>query len=190
MFLLRRPTDQTVRRLLETQRTAPYSYAETGATRGPLPAGYTVDRHRVRLGTGAEAFERARSALRRWEMFRLGWVELLWPDAPVQSGSTVAVLARALGLWALSFSRILYVLNEPGVRFGFAYGTLARHVERGEERFLVELDPQDGAVWYEILAFSRPQHPLARLGYPVTRWCQQSFARDSKAAMLRATQVS
>ena len=70
-------------------------------------------------------------------------------------------------------------------RFGFAYGTLAEHAESGEERFTVEWDDQDN-VGYDILTFSRPRHPLARLGYPLSRSLQKKFARDSKAAMLQA----
>jgi uncharacterized protein (UPF0548 family) len=38
-------------------------------------------------------------------------------------------------------------------------------------------------VWYDIRAFSRPRHVLARLGYPLTRRTQKRFARDSVAAM-------
>jgi uncharacterized protein (UPF0548 family) len=64
--------------------------------------------------------------------------------------------------------------------------TLQHHVERGEERFSVEHHRADDAVWYDILAFSVPQHPLARLGYPLSRAAQRRFAVDSKAAMLRA----
>lgn len=45
-------------------------------------------------------------------------------------------------------------------RFGFAYGTLPSHAEIGEERFMVEL--RDGAVWYDILAFSQA---VARQGW-------------------------
>lgn len=48
-------------------------------------------------------------------------------------------------------------------RFGFAYGTLPGHVESGEERFQIEWHRSDDSVWYDILAFSRPNHPLARL---------------------------
>ena len=70
--------------------------------------------------------------------------------------------------------------------FGFAYGTLPSHIERGEERFLVECDPVDGSVWYDILAFSQPRHVLAKLGYPYVRRMQKRFGRDSAAAMLRA----
>ena len=67
-----------------------------------------------------------------------------------------------------------------------ALSTLPGHAESGEERFLVEWDRTTNAVWYDILAFSRPRHPLARLGYLFTRRTQKRFARDSVAAMLRA----
>jgi uncharacterized protein (UPF0548 family) len=73
-----------------------------------------------------------------------------------------------------------------GQRFGFAYGTLPGHAESGEERFTVEWHEADGAVWYDILAFSRPRRLLARLGYPLARRLQKRFARDSAAAMRRA----
>src|SRR6185436_6673895 len=72
-------------------------------------------------------------------------------------------------------------------RFGFAYGTLPDHIERGEERFLIEWDRKDDSVWYDILAFSQPRHPLVRLGAPVARLMQKRFARDSISAMRSVT---
>ena len=87
----------------------------------------------------------------------------------------------------MSACRIVYVLVEPR-RFGFAYGTLPAHVERGEERFLVEWCADD-SVWYDILAFSRPNHWLVRLGYPITRLLQKRFARDSMRVMQAAVNV-
>jgi uncharacterized protein (UPF0548 family) len=100
----------------------------------------------------------------------------------------VAVIARLFGLWWLNACRIVYVVDEEGAvqRFGFAYGTLPQHAESGEERFTVEWHEADDAVWYDILAFSRPQQLLARLGYPIARRLQKRFARDSAAAMRRA----
>ncbi|HVS00766.1 MAG TPA: DUF1990 domain-containing protein [Thermoanaerobaculia bacterium] len=68
-------------------------------------------------------------------------------------------------------------------RYGFAYGTLTGHGERGEERFTVEWNREDDSVWYELYAFSRPAHWLVKLGYPVTRWYQKRFARHSKRVM-------
>jgi uncharacterized protein (UPF0548 family) len=84
--------------------------------------------------------------------------------------------------------RVVYVVDEGGPvqRFGFAYGTLPDHAESGEERFTVEWHEADDAVWYDILAFSRPQQLLARLGYPFARRLQKRFARGSAAAMRRA----
>jgi uncharacterized protein (UPF0548 family) len=109
-------------------------------------------------------------------------------DASLRAGTTVAVLARHAGFWSLGSARIIYLLEESSAveRFGFAYGTLPGHAERGEQRFLVEHDLRSGAVSYDVLAFSRPNHPLAWLGYPFIRVLQGRFARDSKEAMKRA----
>jgi uncharacterized protein (UPF0548 family) len=71
-------------------------------------------------------------------------------------------------------------------RFGFAYGTLPDHAERGEERFTVEWHHHDDTVWYDILAFSRPNQFLSGLAYPLVRQLQKRFARDSRAVMHRA----
>ena len=94
----------------------------------------------------------------------------------------------SLALWSLNACRIVYVVDEsqPIRRFGFAYGTLPDHVESGEERFVVEWDEASDEVWYDIFAFSRPRHPLIRLGNPYMRRLQQRFGRESAAAMARA----
>ena len=75
---------------------------------------------------------------------------------------------RAFGTWSLSAARVVYLVEEgrPVRRFGFAYGTLPDHVETGEERFTVEWHENDDSVWYDILAFSQPQHPLIKLSSP------------------------
>ena len=115
-------------------------------------------------------------------------LQLFWPDTPIRDGSTVAVLAHTFGLWSLNACRIVYVLEEdaPIRRYGFGYGTLPEHAERGEERFSVEWHAGDDSVWYDILAISRPKQWLARAGYPLTRRLQRRFARDSMGAMVAA----
>lgn len=123
-----------------------------------------------------------------WKMFDLGWVELIHPPSPVEPGQTVLILAHTWNLYSLSASRVLAMIDSDDgetQQWGFCYGTLQDHVERGEERFTVEYHPRDSSVWYDILAFSRPQHPLARIAYPLSRAAQRRFATDSKAAMLR-----
>lgn len=181
MFLFRRPTDAAVRSFLQAQARLDFTYREHGATATIPPPGYVVDRTRVRLGAGDETFRRARAGIRHWRQFALGWVQAVPDDTPIRAGEAVAVIARTLGVWSLNAARIVYVIDEAR-RFGFAYGTLPGHVERGEERFLVE-HADDDSVWYEIVAFSRPQHPLTKLGYPWVRRLQKRFGSDSAAAM-------
>jgi uncharacterized protein (UPF0548 family) len=188
MLLLRRPSKGAIFRFLAAQSQLDFTYSAIGCTATVAPEGYTVDHTRVMLGTGEKAFRRAKAALERWDHFRLGWVEAWPPETPIESGEVVSVLAHKFRMWSLNACRIVYVVDEPGPvhRFGFAYGTLPDHVETGEERFLVEWDESSGDVWYDILAFSRPRHPLARAGNSYMRRMQQRFGRDSAAAMQRA----
>jgi uncharacterized protein (UPF0548 family) len=185
MLLFRKPSSALLRAFLDSQHALDFSYSGVGATANNPPRGYVVDHTRVELGTGQRVFERAKNALAQWEQFRLGWLEP-WPgDTPIQTGQSVAVVARAMGCWWLNSCRIVYVIDEqrPVRRYGFAYGTLPGHIEAGEERFLLEWNAADDSVWYDILAFSRPWHVLARLGYPLVRRMQKQFGRDSAAAM-------
>lgn len=189
MFFRREPSAEEVRKFISSQQDLPFSYAEAGSTRTSAPAGYLIDHNRIQLGEGEETFQRAVSALRSWKQFELGWVRVVPPNRPIAVGTTVAVQGEVSGLWSLNATRIVYVIDEQKdatMRFGFAYGTLPDHLERGEERFLVERR-EDDSVWYDIFAFSRPQHPLARLGFPLVRRLQKRFAVDSLAAMVAAT---
>ena len=74
----------------------------------------------------------------------------------------------------------------PLRRYGFAFGTLPGHVERGEERFTVEWHRVDDSVSYEVFAFTRPVHPLAKVGLPFVRLVQRRFAAASLCAMAAA----
>jgi len=76
--------------------------------------------------------------------------------------------------------------EEPLRRFAFAYGTLPEHAESGEERFQVEWNSEDNSVWYDILAFSRPNQLFARLAYPYVRGKQKQFASESMLSMQAA----
>jgi uncharacterized protein (UPF0548 family) len=148
-----------------------------------LPFGFAHDFKRTKIGRGHQAFAAARLAFQRWAMFDLGWVRVANPQAPIATGEIVAVEAHTLGLWTLNLSRIKEVVDEPN-SFGFVYATTEMHVEQGEERFLIDLAPETGEVFYELEAVSRPRNRLARLGLPATRKFQHHFARDSHRRML------
>ena len=191
MFLPTEPSEKFVSKFIARQRGVPFSYAEVGATSDTPPHGYSLDHNRIQLGTGEQVYERSVEALREWRQFDLGWVKIVPSGVAIEVGATVAIKARAFGSWSLNAARIVYVINEdrPVKRFGFAYGTLPDHVERGEERFTVEWHRQDDYVWYDILAFSQPRHPLVRMSFPLARMLQRRFVRDSKRRMVEASQL-
>jgi uncharacterized protein (UPF0548 family) len=159
VFTLRKPDAEHLSHFLARQRTAPLTYTEVGATfADTLPAGYHHTRAATDLGTGAPVWDRARG------------ISIAPPAAPITEGTTVAVITSVGPLQLLAACRIVRVVDEPD-RFGFAYGTLPAHPEEGEERFLVATDGQ-GAVRFEVVAFSRAHDLLTRLGGPIPRRMQ------------------
>jgi uncharacterized protein (UPF0548 family) len=149
---------------------------------------HRLDELTAAIGHGETDVQRARTALVAWKHFDIGWVELFPKEAPIDTGTVVAVLIRHLGFWSLNGARVLYHVggNDNQTSFGFAYGTLTNHAEHGEELFEVRIDPDSGDVIYRIRAVSWPQSPLARIGQPIVRLLQARFRRDSAAAMKRA----
>jgi uncharacterized protein (UPF0548 family) len=185
MFRVTAPSEDEVGHFLAARKDSGFSYPEVGMSATVIPAGYDVDHNRVQIGRGALTWQRAVEAIRAWQMFSMPWVRLYWPSAPIQVGTDVGLLVRHFGFYSLNACRIVYVIDEDGPvkRFGFAYGTLTEHAERGEERFTVQWKRDEDQVWYDILAFSRPREMLARLGYPLSRSLQRKFVEDSKLAM-------
>lgn len=183
MFAFQTPDDELIRAFISGQADLRFTYPNVGATASAAPAGFQEDHFRCSIGSGNHAFENAKVALKSWKQFDQGWAHAHPDNTPIEPNRTVAVVFGMLGLWCLCSARIVYVVDEPN-RFGFAYGTLPGHVESGEERFLVErLD--DGTVWYDVRAFSRPRHILTKIGYPVVRWLQKRFVRASAEIMRR-----
>ncbi len=201
MFTFIRPTQPRLAHLLTTAANSPLGYQATlNTTAGPAgsitPPGYIQDHTRTRIfpgpaSHGRSAFERAKTALRQWQQFNLGWVAVANPGTPIAVNKLVAVLARTPnpplpGLWTINISRILQVIDTED-SFGFLYGTTPHHTERGEERFLLTLDPATGQVHYDLLAISQPAHWLAKAARPITRHYQKKFARDSHQRMQQFT---
>lgn len=192
MFLVRPPAPVAIKHFVREQQNLPYAYAPVGGTRSQIPAGYTVDHNELVLGTGEAVYRKAVRALQQWRMFDMGWLSV-WPqEAPLREGTTVVVLAQHFGFWSLNPARIIYVINEQKTttdgtihRFGFAYGALPGHAMSGEERFLIEWNESTDDVVYEIVAYSKPRHLLARLGYPLVRRLQKRFGLASLVVMRR-----
>ncbi len=189
MLRLTRASEDEQKKLLWAASDAPVSspnlLALEGGLRSTLPFGFAHDLCRREIGRGHRDFEVARAAMQQWIEFDLEWVKVINPNSRVLSGELVAVEAHTAYLWSINFSRVVEVVNTP-TKFGFMYTTTALHIEEGQERFLIEFDPGNEAVFYVIEAVSRPRHVLARIGYPISRTMQHRFQRDSIVRMKHA----
>jgi uncharacterized protein (UPF0548 family) len=170
----RSATPDRLREYLESRLDAPLSYPEVGASLGALPVGYRRDSYHVWLGESDAAYRRATQGLTEWQAHRAAGVRVYPPDATLATGTTVALALPLFGVHALAACRIVAVIREAS-RFGFAYGTVAGHPERGEEAFVVERTGDN--VRFRITSFSKPADPLARLGSPLARLVQRRVTR-------------
>lgn len=189
MFSLTQPNASTIARFLAESKNLPLSYTPIGLAQSSA-RGFVLDEARIELGVGEAVFAHACQALREWRQFDLGWTEIVPRGASTEVGTVVAVLVRHLGFWSLNGCRVVATLESDvdTERFGYVYGTLTNHAERGEEIFAVTRDLRTGRVGYELRAASHPRAWLAWCGYPVTRSLQTRFRRDSCAAMKRAVE--
>ena len=170
------PSRSELDRMLAKSVSMPFSYETVGATQTQAPKGYDFDENKKRVGLGFFAFKTAKRAFKNWEMFHLGWISIYRGDTDIQAGQNVVVSFRLFGLWWHNTCEIVYTVNEPR-RFGFAYGT-KYHVESGEELFMIHID-DDQTVWYDITAFSRPQFWMTKMVYPMARFFQRRFVKQS-----------
>ncbi len=182
MFLLHRPSPDDLARLVEAESGSALTYREIGATASAdnLPSGYRHDHWAADLGSfSADRFARTAKALGQWQVQRRSGLTI-YPGDPVHSDATFALTFRLAAVYVVAAGRVVYVTDEPD-RFGFAYGTLPSHPEQGEEAFHVVR--QGSRLRLEIVSFSRPRHPVARLGAPVTRAVQLRTTRRYLTAL-------
>ncbi|HEV7172539.1 DUF1990 domain-containing protein [Pedococcus sp.] len=160
--------------------TLSLTYEPQGQTlEGPMPGGFHHLELERRLGRGELVYARATQAVMTYAPQRgIG----LRPQATAPRAAVgVDILSRLVVLPVPC--RVVWTAEEPG-RTGFGYGTLAGHVESGEEGFLVERRGED--VYAVVRAYSTPAWTLARLAGPLLWRGQQLAARGYLRAMQRA----
>jgi uncharacterized protein (UPF0548 family) len=183
MFSLRRPSPADLAHVASRQADCELTYAERGASDGLRPAGYQNDRWETDLGGFEQAtFDRLGEAVCQWQAQRGAGVTV-YPAQAARPGLTFALSFRLAGVYVTAGARVVYLTSEPGRR-GFAYGTLPQHPEQGEEAFHIVRD--GSRMLFRITAFSRPAHPLARAGAPITRLAQVRMTKAYLGAMRAA----
>lgn len=157
--------------LLVRAHTAEPTYAEVGSTlSGAAAPDFAAERE---LGTGRDTFDRARAALRAFVPQR-AVASVLPEDAVAVEGATVLIALRLGPITVVAPDRIVAVVDEAD-RWGFAYGTLPGHPERGEEAFEVFARP-DGSVLARVAVSARPALPASSLLAPVVERVSRHYA--------------
>lgn len=153
-------------------RSAPFTYADVGATAGldAAPPGHRVLRRTTEVGC---SFDDAVERLMTWGMHERAGLRVRSSSPRVEADAVVEM--RIPWLPGLRIPcRVVRVVSEPD-EAGFAYGTLPGHPESGEEAFVVSREGE--RVTFSITAFSRPATRLARSGGPFTLLGQEFFTR-------------
>jgi uncharacterized protein (UPF0548 family) len=120
---------------------------------------------------GPESFRRVAAALGAWEVHRRAGLRIA-TDGAVAVGTNIAFDAPLPLGFVTGICRVVEVVDEEN-RFGFAYGTLGHHPERGEESFLVRRTSEGGST-FEVVALSAHAHPVARLVPPLGNRLQEA----------------
>jgi uncharacterized protein (UPF0548 family) len=173
---------------LERLRRADVTYDHVGST---LTASEPAGAHRVgssiSVGSGSEALDAGRRALRSWCPQRALGMTVAPASVAPDLGETV-VLGLGLGpVRVVVPTRVVAVVDEPH-RYGYAYGTLPGHPERGEELFLLERSV-DGDVVLTIRADSVPAGAL-RAVRPVVDALQRAALGRYLEAVRETVQIS
>lgn len=152
-----------------------FTYTEVGRTRNDdLPAGYRHVRRHAVVGQGDATFRAVVAGMRDFGIHRLAGMRIRTHGAPRLGSEFQTGLGFSKArLWVPC--RIVWFIDTPAA-YGYGFGTMPGHPERGEEAFEVTLRG-NGEVHFDIRAFSSPASWYARLGGPVTTLVQ-SWATD------------
>ncbi|ANE08352.1 hypothetical protein A3654_08230 [Corynebacterium glutamicum] len=122
--------------------------------------GWQITDRKLVLGYGEECFQIAVQQLFSWKAHQYAGITV------TQTNTTVE-----LKFWSIrSYCRVLKS-HQGSRRAILIYGTLEKHVERGEEAFEITMADND-QVTAHIVAFSKPAKWWAKLANPVVRWVQ------------------
>lgn len=147
------------------------SYEEVGATKLALPKGYTIDRYSLILGKGSEIFNKSIKGYKDGVSHRGAGLTITPKDFQFIEGAS-ALFSMKIGPFTLVFPDRIVYMSQTENEFKCAYGTIEGHPESGEELFSITLKENEDVV-FEIICFSKIVAPLARLGYPVSRFLQK-----------------
>ncbi|CAH1437152.1 unnamed protein product [Lactuca virosa] len=113
--------------------------------------GFLINHSKTLVGSGADAYEKGKTALQTWRHFGLSWA-FVDPKTPIENGVKFCACVKEFFPWLRMPLQVVYVNETRNPKlvvssFGFGGGTLRGHLLSGEERFSVEMD-EEKQVWY------------------------------------------
>ena len=158
------PSAPELERMLAIASASSLTYDHVGSTMPPVDTRRPIRQRHLVLGHGPEAFQLAVLGLRRWSCHEGIRATVSPKDASIDTGTSLLVVLNVGPAHIVVPNRVVAVMDEAR-RFGFAYGTLEGHQERGEESFLAEL-LDDGTVRGTISADAIAATLPARMAAP------------------------
>ena len=181
VFHITQPTQDYLANLRRDQAPLSVTYSEVGGTLSPeLPTGWHHLKavREVVVLSEFDGLALGKEAIQDWAAQKELRLVLEPARPPMVEGSVLAFALpmKPLGFWATGACRIVKVVDEPD-RFGFVYGTLPHHPERGEEAFLVHRSPlTPNLLTFTITAFSRGAKLPMKVSGPIGRIIQRRAA--------------
>jgi len=154
------------------------TYDDVGATlNAEMPPGFGHIRMREKVSGDPALLSELGRALTSWQIHQR-CMKVTTSGAARTGRHILMTSPRLPGVRAECV--VVYVIDEPD-RVGFAYGTLQRHPECGEEAFILERTPE--GIYFNIVAFSKPHTLWAHAAGPLGRSIQDRFTRRYIEAM-------
>jgi uncharacterized protein (UPF0548 family) len=169
-----RPSTARLESMLDAARASDLTYDHVGSTLDAA-TDRRVHREHLVLGRGTQCFDDAVTGLRAWACHDGIRATVHPPDAALEVGESVLIVLPAGPFAIVVPDRIVAAVDEAD-RFGFAYGTLDGHQERGEESFLIRRHDDDTVV-ATIAVDAGPATAAARLGAPLVLLFQRAALR-------------
>jgi uncharacterized protein (UPF0548 family) len=182
-FWLRRPNDKKLESVLAAQSKLAVAYSPSGMFKRPHTLwGFKETGGSVMVGHGQRVFDTATQNIKRWRVHECAGLTVTPRGAEVRESADVILLMK-LPIGYVTVSCRVVSVTQSKDQWGFTYGTLPHHVERGEELFSVTMAP-DGTVTFTVRAMSRPGHFLTRVGAPVAQIIQRRATDKYLQAMV------
>jgi uncharacterized protein (UPF0548 family) len=181
-FWLRRPNEQQLKSVLSAQSKFPVTCATFDMSdQAHAPRGFKETGGSVLLGHGQSVLDGAVQNIKHWRVHEHAGLNVTPHGTEVNESDDVMLLKKLLIGYVTVSCRVLSITQSRD-QWGFTYGTLPHHVERGEELFMVAR-ASDGAVTFTVRAMSRPGHFLTKVGAPVARLIQRTATNNYLRAM-------